>query len=342
MAHYLHDDLRPVLEETCGVVVFHEQVIRMVDVFTGCGLAEADEVRRTLGSPDGQAEVREWFYPQAMRRGYSLEVVEQVWEVLKAFASFGFCKAHAAAFALPTYQSAWLKAHHPAAFLAGVLTHDPGMYPKRLILDDARQLGIAILGLDVNASDEVYRVEPVAPWDAPPPGILGAAPREAPDAARARPTAGPTASGWRWPRSRASPAPRSPAPSPVGPTPRSPTSGTAPGSPARSSSGSSWPGPSTASTASGRWCRCAVAGRSPAATSSCRSPSSTAGAGPSTGVPGGVLRRARAAPGSTPLAVDASGIDASGISGTRRAAVPGRGGRTPSGHAARPRPRRRP
>ena len=66
--------------------------------------------------------------------------------MLKAFASFGFCKAHAAAFALPTYQSAWLKAHHPAAFLAGVLTHDPGMYPKRLILDDARSLGIAVLG----------------------------------------------------------------------------------------------------------------------------------------------------------------------------------------------------
>ncbi len=178
-AAYLHDDLRPALEETCGVVVFHEQVIRIVDVFTGCGLAEADEIRRTLGSPDGQAQVREWFYPQAMGRGYSLEVVEQVWEVLKAFASFGFCKAHAAAFALPTYQSAWLKAHHPAAFLSGVLTHDPGMYPKRLILDDARNLGIAILGLDINASDEVFRVEKVAPWDAPPPGILGAPPREA-------------------------------------------------------------------------------------------------------------------------------------------------------------------
>ena len=76
-----------------------------------------------------------------------------------AFGSFGFCKAHAAAFALPTYQSAWLKAHHPAAFLAGVLTHDPGMYPKRLILDDARNFGIRVLGLDVNASAEAYRVE---------------------------------------------------------------------------------------------------------------------------------------------------------------------------------------
>ncbi len=179
-ATYPHEDLRPVLEETCGVVVFHEQVIRMVDVFTGCGLAEADEVRRTLGSPDGQARVREWFYAQAMSRGYSLPLIEQVWDVLRAFASFGFCKAHAAAFALPTYQSAWLKAHHPAAFLAGVLTHDPGMYPKRLILDDARQMGIAVLGLDVNASDAVFRVEKVAPWDAPPPGILGAPARPAP------------------------------------------------------------------------------------------------------------------------------------------------------------------
>ena len=83
-------------------------------------------------------------------------VVEQIWKVLAAFASFGFCKAHAAAFALPTYQSAWLKAHYPAHFLSGVLTHDPGMYPKRLILDDARQFGIAVLGLDVNASEKTF------------------------------------------------------------------------------------------------------------------------------------------------------------------------------------------
>src|SRR5690606_40031586 len=59
--------------------------------------------------------------------------LDQIWKVLESFASFGFCKAHAAAFALPTYQSAWLKTHWPAHFLAGVLTHDPGMYPKRLI-----------------------------------------------------------------------------------------------------------------------------------------------------------------------------------------------------------------
>lgn len=157
---YLHEDLRSTLEETCGVVVFHEQVLRIVATMTGCSLAEADETRRTMGSPQGQDDVRAWFYPAALRRGYELPIVERVWDVLRAFASFGFCKAHAAAFALPTYQSAWLKAHHPAAFYAGILTHDPGMYPRRLILDDARNRGIAILGLDINHSGEVYRVEP--------------------------------------------------------------------------------------------------------------------------------------------------------------------------------------
>jgi error-prone DNA polymerase len=158
---YLHDDLRYALEETDGVVVFHEQVLQVISTFTGCTLAEADEARRALGTPDGQPEVEVWLRPRALARGYDVATVDRVWEVLKAFASFGFCKAHAAAFALPTYQSAWLKTHHPAAFLAGVLTHDPGMYPKRLILDDARQFGITVLPLDVNRSDASYRVERV-------------------------------------------------------------------------------------------------------------------------------------------------------------------------------------
>ncbi|MEX2291906.1 MAG: DNA polymerase III subunit alpha [Mycobacteriales bacterium] len=169
---YLHPDLEPALAQTCGVVVFHEQVLQIVSTMTGCPLAEADEVRRALGTPEGQVEVHAWFLPTALAAGYGLGVVERVWEVLRAFGSFGFCKAHAAAFALPTYQSAWLKAHHPAAFLAGVLTHDPGMYPKRLILDDARQFGIAILGLDVNTSDAEYRVERVGLLDEPPPAVL--------------------------------------------------------------------------------------------------------------------------------------------------------------------------
>ncbi len=144
-------------------MVFHEQVIEMIAQFTGISFAEADERRRALGDVEGMAETRLWFFPRALGRGYPLPVVEKIWKVLEAFASFGFCKAHAAAFALPTFQSAWLKTHWPAHFLSGVLTHDPGMYPKRLILDDARQLGLAILGLDVNASEKDYVVERVGP-----------------------------------------------------------------------------------------------------------------------------------------------------------------------------------
>jgi error-prone DNA polymerase len=161
MPRYLHDDLRPILGQTHGVVVFHEQVIEMISLFAGVSYAEADEKRRALGDEEGMAETKVWFFPRALAHGYPLTVVEEIWKVLAAFASFGFCKAHAAAFALPTYQSAWLKAHWPAHFLAGVLTHDPGMYPKRLILEDARQCGIAVLGLDVNASEKAYVVEPV-------------------------------------------------------------------------------------------------------------------------------------------------------------------------------------
>ena len=157
---YLHDDLRPILEGTHGVVVFHEQVIEMIALFAGVTLAEADERRRALGDVEGMAETKVWFFPRALGRGYPLPVVARIWEVLAAFASFGFCKAHAAAFALPTFQSAWLKTHWPAHFLAGVLTHDPGMYPKRLILDDARHCGISVLGLDVNASGRAHLVEP--------------------------------------------------------------------------------------------------------------------------------------------------------------------------------------
>jgi error-prone DNA polymerase len=164
-AVYPHPDLEFALAETAGVVVFHEQVLQVVARMTGCTLAEADEVRRALGEKDAHPEVRAWFVPQALAAGYPVEVAEQVWTVLAAFGSFGFCKAHAAAFALPTYQSAWLKTHHPASVLAGVLTHDPGMYPKRLILDDARNFGIRVLGLDVNASADTYRVERLEPAD---------------------------------------------------------------------------------------------------------------------------------------------------------------------------------
>ncbi|MFZ3556516.1 DNA polymerase III subunit alpha [Streptomyces sp. BH055] len=159
---YPHPDLKEALEETCGVVVFHEQIIKMLHVMTGCGLAFGDYTRRALSKADQVGRVRAWFEQRARERGYEEEVVARTWEIIEAFGAYGFCKAHAVAFAVPSYQSAWLKAHHPAAFYAGLLTHDPGMYPKRLLLADARRWGVPVLPLDVNASDPAYRIELVS------------------------------------------------------------------------------------------------------------------------------------------------------------------------------------
>ena len=156
---YLHPSLAEVLAETYGVVVFHEQIIKIISVVAGVSLAEGDEKRRALGDFEGQQQTRDWFVERARARGYSAQLTERIWQVLASFASFGFCKAHAAAFALPTYQSAWLKWYWPAHFIAGILTHDPGMYPKRLLLEEARRMGVQILGLDINASGATWRVE---------------------------------------------------------------------------------------------------------------------------------------------------------------------------------------
>ncbi|HYI45978.1 MAG TPA: DNA polymerase III subunit alpha [Actinomycetota bacterium] len=211
-SNYSHESLRPILAETNGVVVYHEQVIRVIAAVTGCSLADADYVRRHLDAerpaapddpddrpgrrPDGfgmthgpkwefapgqepkpgrggmpskrnqQIEIRppendvaKWFVSSAINNGFTPGKAKALWKEVFAFASFGFCKSHAAAFALPTYLSAWLKARHPAAFLAGVLTHDPGMYPRRLIVADARNSGVPIFPVDVNASFKTYRVE---------------------------------------------------------------------------------------------------------------------------------------------------------------------------------------
>ncbi|NML54463.1 DNA polymerase III subunit alpha [Streptomyces sp. R302] len=159
---YPHPDLEESLKETYGVVVFHEQIIEIVRIMTGCDRAEADQVRRGLSHPEEQGRIKAWFAQLAKRRGYADEVVARTWEIVEAFGSYGFCKAHAVAFAVPTYQSAWLKAHHPAAFYAGLLTHDPGMYPKRLLLADARRRGVPVLPLDVNRSAVAHRIELVS------------------------------------------------------------------------------------------------------------------------------------------------------------------------------------
>ena len=156
---YLHPDLRPILEESYGVVVFHEQLMKIMQTMTGCTLAKADEMRRMLGKDAKVAAIEKYFRSAAKARGYSNQLIEKVWSIIEGFGSFGFCKAHGAAFALPTYQTAWLKTYFPTEFIAGLLTHDPGMYPKRLLLAEARRIGVEILPIDVNHSTNEYLVE---------------------------------------------------------------------------------------------------------------------------------------------------------------------------------------
>ncbi|MBX0298734.1 DNA polymerase III subunit alpha [Cryobacterium sp. 1639] len=158
---YIHPRFESILRETKGVVIFHEQVMRLFDELTGCGLGYADVLRRHLGKPAQLPVIEAYVREHAALRGFVAGTVDRIWTVLAGFGSFGFAKAHGAAFALPTYQSAWLKTHHPAPFLAGLLTHDPGMWPKDLLVAEARVLGVPVLGLDVQKSGLDYRVEAV-------------------------------------------------------------------------------------------------------------------------------------------------------------------------------------
>ncbi|WP_327174945.1 DNA polymerase III subunit alpha [Streptomyces sp. NBC_01335] len=156
---YAHPDLEPVLADTYGVTIWHEQIIETLSVMTGCDRAMAEVARRALGDRKRLPAIGRWFHDRASARGYGPEVRAKVWATVEAFGAYGFCRAHAVAFAVPALQSAWLKAHHPAFLLAGLLEHDPGMWPRRVIVADARRRGVPVLPVDVNRSRARYVVE---------------------------------------------------------------------------------------------------------------------------------------------------------------------------------------
>ncbi|MFI5553076.1 DNA polymerase III subunit alpha [Streptomyces sp. NPDC051738] len=156
---YAHPDLEPVLADTYGVTIWHEQIIETLSVMTGCDRAFAEITRRALGDKEQLPMIRDWFHERARARGYSAVVREDVWKTVEAFGAYGFCRAHAVAFAVPALQSAWLKAHYPAFLLAGLLEHDPGMWPKRVLVADARRGGVQVLPVDINRSRVRHTVE---------------------------------------------------------------------------------------------------------------------------------------------------------------------------------------
>ncbi|MEU9991308.1 DNA polymerase III subunit alpha [Streptomyces sp. NPDC048045] len=156
---YAHPDLEPVLADTYGVTIWHEQIIETLSVMTGCDRAMAEIARRALGDKGRLPRIRDWFDRLARARGYGAAVRDEVWKTVEAFGAYGFCRAHAVAFAVPALQSAWLKAHYPAFLMAGLLEHDPGMWPKRVLVSDARRRGVPVLPVDINRSQVKHTVE---------------------------------------------------------------------------------------------------------------------------------------------------------------------------------------
>ena len=158
-----HPAMERVLRRTYGVIVYQEQVIEVAAAVAGFSLAEADLLRRTMTHERSMEEmdaIGRNFVEKAMARGASQEVADEVFRQLRGFAAYGFNKAHAACFAIVCNASAWLKAHYPAEFYAGILNNQPmGFYSPRVVLNDARRFGLEVLPLDVNLSGEWFEVE---------------------------------------------------------------------------------------------------------------------------------------------------------------------------------------
>lgn len=160
---YAHPSLEPVLRDTYGVILYQEQVISVAHELAGFTYGQADSLRRAMTTDRSQAEmekIHESFVKSAQRNGVDKGTAEEVFSKLRAFAAYGFCKAHAASFAKIAYQTAYLKAHYPAEFLTGILNNEPmGFYPANVIIEEARRLGIRILPVDINRSEKKFTVE---------------------------------------------------------------------------------------------------------------------------------------------------------------------------------------
>jgi DNA polymerase-3 subunit alpha len=159
---YLDPRLQPILGPTYGIMVYQEQVMQIAQVVGGYTLGGADLLRRAMGKkkPEEMAQQRDIFVSGAERNGLSRSKATQLFDLMEKFAGYGFNKSHAAAYALLAYQTAYMKAHHPAAFVAANLSAVMDDTDKvRQFYEDGLQNGLTILPPDVNASD--YRFAPV-------------------------------------------------------------------------------------------------------------------------------------------------------------------------------------
>jgi DNA polymerase III alpha subunit len=163
---YAHPSLEPILADTLGVILYQEQVMQVAIDVCGYTAVEADIFRKAMGSHRSHAKMqaeRGRFVGGAMRTGLTEDDAEALFQKCSAFAEFGFARAHAAAFAKISYDTAWLKHYYPAHYTVGVLNNQPmGFYSPAVVINDAKRHGIRVLPIDVNESAWEHDTRPAA------------------------------------------------------------------------------------------------------------------------------------------------------------------------------------
>lgn len=158
---YPHENLEPILRPTYGTIVYQEQVMQIAQVLAGYTLGAADILRRAMGKkkPEEMAKQREIFVSGSIERGVDAEVASHIFDLMEKFAGYGFNKSHSAAYALVAYQTAWLKQHYPAAFMAAVLSSDMDRTEKVIILlDECQAQKLHVSPPDLNTSEYFFKV----------------------------------------------------------------------------------------------------------------------------------------------------------------------------------------
>lgn len=159
---HLHPALAPLLQDTYGVILYQEQVLRIAHELAGLSLAESDLLRRAMSHFDPGKQMQtlkeKFIAGAAQRHGVDAATGEHIWELMAAFAGYGFPKAHAASYALVAWQSAWCKTYFPAEFMAAVLANWGGYYSQRVYLMEARRLGLAVRPPHINHSRREFTV----------------------------------------------------------------------------------------------------------------------------------------------------------------------------------------
>ncbi|MDR3153292.1 MAG: DNA polymerase III subunit alpha [Deltaproteobacteria bacterium] len=159
---YLHPRLVPLLEDTAGVIIYQEQVMLICQLLAGFSLGEADVIRRAMGKkkPEEMNRIRPDFIARCVANGVDAASANSIFDALEKFAEYGFNKSHSAAYAVVSFQTAYLKAHHPVEFMAALMTSEQNDRDKIAeLMDDCRASGLEVLPPDVNSSGEKFTVK---------------------------------------------------------------------------------------------------------------------------------------------------------------------------------------